>query len=443
MFFKTRGSKTEMKDCKKFQKELIFACKIRDIDEIKRILNEHEFDESDELGEALIFACSIGSTEIVNEIMNHIEDVAWQNRNGKNALTMAFKNGHRHLFNVLIAKGVNFNCHHGFKLLFENCKSEEMDDFEFLLMNGAPTNQCDQDKMTPLMIACENGCIEKVRLLLNQPSKGINRLNTDGLSPLYLACLNNHQEVARLLVEKGADLNNIFMNETALTRACKNNHLSVVELLVNFGANLFLKNSQTTPYLSIAYAHKNIAMVKYFVTKLPNLINEDKEILIEVVRQNDLELLQYLIERSVDLNAQESEDGLTPLMVAIEEGNSEIANVLIQNGANLDAQNDYGDTALTLAVEQSHQLKKIVPLIKLLIEKNADINLQNNEGKTALVIAIDKKAYEIVRILVENGANIGLGDKKGNNALMLLAEHKNDTIIPIFKLMITKNPISI
>ena len=68
------------------------------------------------------------------------------------------------------------------------------------------------------------------------------------------------------------------MNETALTRACKNNHLSVVELLVNFGAYLFLKNSQTTPYLSTAYAHKNIAMVKYFVTKLPSLINEDKEI---------------------------------------------------------------------------------------------------------------------------------------------------------------------
>ena len=74
------------------------------------------------------------------------------------------------------------------------------------------------------------------------------------------------------------------------------------------------------------------------------------------------EKVKMLIEKGADVNAQ-YEDGWTPLMVAAMEGHTKTAEVLIEKGANVNAQSKYGRwTTLMLAADTRHT--KIVSLLK-------------------------------------------------------------------------------
>jgi len=136
------------------------------------------------------------------------------NKESKNALTIAFENNNRNLVQILISNGAKFDCQHGYRLLWKNCKKSEMNDFKLLMDNGAFKNSfhSEYDQMTPLMEAARCGFTEKVRLILqcvdpSMKSWYINKRNKNGLTALHLACMNNHQEVAKLLIEHGAGVN--------------------------------------------------------------------------------------------------------------------------------------------------------------------------------------------------------------------------------------------
>jgi len=276
-----------MESFTKFRNKLVLAYKKRDNQEISRLLNERreKLNEKSECNKLLVYACSIGNKEIVELMIKHGANVGKMCSKDKNALTFAYENGHRHLFEILISNGANFNTPHGSRLLLENCERQKMGDLVLLLQHGASQNVYGPNRMTPLMIASKKGFIQKVRLLLTNSSTGINLTNKNGMSSLYLACLNNHPEVARLLLEKGADLNYKIKSETALMMACRKNHLRVVELFVEYGADVFVITKKGHTCLSVAYEHKNEQIVKLLVKKQPNLLSEDKEFLVEVVRK--------------------------------------------------------------------------------------------------------------------------------------------------------------
>ena len=57
-----------------------------------------------------------------------------------------------------------------------------------------------------MIIACHNGHVDAVRLLLDKGAE-VDRVNKKGSTPLYIACQSGHVDVARLLLEKGAEVN--------------------------------------------------------------------------------------------------------------------------------------------------------------------------------------------------------------------------------------------
>ncbi len=66
--------------------------------------------------------------------------------------------------------------------------------------------------------------------------------------------------------------------------------------------------------MSLAYQHKNYALVEYFIGKEPTLINEDKEFFVDVVRHDDSEMVEFLIDKSIHLDVQERVHKNTALM---------------------------------------------------------------------------------------------------------------------------------
>ena len=110
--------------------------------------------------------------------------------------------------------------------------------------------------------------------------------------------------------------------------------------------------------------------------------------------------------------------GLTPLVFAAREGDIESARALLDGGADVNQQTQYGWTPLLTAVNNRNY-----ELAKLLIERGADVNKQNNGAWTPLYLAADNRNIEggdypvpkadmdhlaLIQLLLEKGANPNL-----------------------------------
>ena len=65
---------------------------------------------------------------------------------------------------------------------------------------------------------------------------------------------------------------------------------------------------------------------------------------------------------------------------------------MVEKGADINAQEDIGRTALMNASYNRH-----LKIVKFLIENGADVNIKNNDGKTALDLAKTEEIKEVLR----------------------------------------------
>lgn len=116
-------------------------------------------------------------------------------------------------------------------------------------------------------------------------------------------------------------------------------------------------------------------------------------------------------------------DGKSIIMIASRWGRTHAVDMLIENGADLDLQDETGRTALMYASE--YEKKDVV---KKLINSGANLDIKDKYGWTALMHASKFGRLEIVNILIENGADINI---KNNNKLTAyhLAVAKNKVLI--------------
>ena len=119
---------------------------------------------------------------------------------------------------------------------------------------------------------------------------------------------------------------------------------------------------------------------------------------------------------------EEDEATLSPLEVAAAHGKVDIIDLLAQNNATIDQNNN---TAL-MAAAKFGQTESIEKLIKL----GANVNHQNNIGYTASIMAIQCNQIKALKILIEHGAD---KDLKGSEGISIssLASTSNPEILDI------------
>ena len=117
-------------------------------------------------------------------------------------------------------------------------------------------------------------------------------------------------------------------------------------------------------------------------------------------------------------------------------GLTDIAKLLLESGANVNACDNDGTTPLTGAALKGH-----VEVAKLLIEAGADVNSKNNNGQTALMYASYNGQTEIVKMLIEARVDIYDQDNNGYTALMLASEQGHTNIVELLKDSETKNEV--
>ena len=87
--------------------------------------------------------------------------------------------------------------------------------------------------------------------------------------------------------------------------------------------------------------------------------------------------------------------------------------LLLDRGADINAQKDGGVTALHKAAEAQHSWS----ILRLLLDKGADIEARDNYGRTPLLRAALSDRTEHLKLLLERGADIDAADSSGETAL--------------------------
>ena len=156
----------------------------------------------------------------------------------------------------------------------------------------------------------------------------------------------------------------------------------------------------------------------------------------EDIESGDVDMIRWRVEvfgeQQNEFNRKNSE-GYTPLHVAVTEGNEvnlEMCELLIEGGADVNLQDNSGNTPLILAI-----LEFDLEMCEILIESNADVNLQNNRGDTPLHIAARNSEYlpilDIIDLLIQKGANPtianGNGDTLVDNELVQEVVERHNT----------------
>lgn len=125
-----------------------------------------------------------------------------------------------------------------------------------------------------------------------------------------------------------------------------------------------------------------------------------EEVFLQKADAGDLPTIQLFLSAGMDPKSRNSVNGMSALMMAAFEGHPEVVKVLVENRAELNAQNKEGWTALMLATLRGHS-----EVVRQLLEKGADVRLKNTVGWTALKVASGSQHPEIVEMLQHAGAS--------------------------------------
>lgn len=139
------------------------------------------------------------------------------------------------------------------------------------------------------------------------------------------------------------------------------------------------------------------------------------------IRNGDLAAVRAMI-KSGSINVR-GRRGNTPLMYASAFGNAEMMDVILRAGADVNARNDFGASALLWAA--SDLLK-----VRLLLAAGADVNVRSNAGRTPLMAAAYADgSLKIVKLLVAKGARIDVKEADETPLLNIAAQSDNSAVV--------------
>ena len=130
----------------------------------------------------------------------------------------------------------------------------------------------------------------------------------------------------------------------------------------------------------------------------------------------DIEVARVLVESGADVNAQSLPTRSTALLWAAQKGSADMVRLLLEAGADVNARDWNENTSLMQAAAHSSSPE----VVEFLLAAGADVNARNKEGKTALASAILLKQADAARALIKAGAEVNGIDDRGQSALQWL-----------------------
>jgi len=341
-------------------------------------------------------------------------------------------------------------------------RGNSLETAQLLIRAGAKVDVATRYGVTPIYLACANGSASMIEALLDGGANP-NAINPGGESALMTAARTGNAEAVRLLLDRGAivDAKEQVRGQTALMWAVIEDHLDVAKLLLARGANVNATTNVVIPdgmESSIERADGTRAMSAnigaagpgvYRARAIPSPSGSMTPLMF-AAREGHIEMARLLIDSGARLDAR-SANGTTPMVVAIVNNHIQLARFLLKAGADPNIADDYHKRGPLFAAIEMRNLNyppetppphpdsgDPLELIKELLSKGANPNLQSNttpvrgfmqltgswvnfDGQTPLHRAALAGDVTVMRLLLEHGANPNIKTYQGSTVLMAAA----------------------
>ena len=331
---------------------------------------------------------------------------------------------------------------------------------------GADVNEAQPDGTRPIHWAVFKVDYELLDALIAKKAKA-DVTNEFGDTPLAEAVKVTDARMVKTLLDAGAGVEGANLDgETALMLAIKTGNLPIVQMLITAGANVNTveKEQKQTPLMYAVTAKKNAGeMVRLLLSKGADMkprelsydwsshFSDDPRVqyhpfggltaLLYAARDGCYDCVEALIANGVDVNVPTLSEGVTPVMIALDNDCNDVAKLLLDHGANPGTWDWYGRTALYIAVDRkdggssgggirvpidtSHSARtSVMDVIKALLAANVDTNSElrmhrptrggytgrfsdpmMDLGATPLLRAVIANDMEVVQALLAKGAS--------------------------------------
>lgn len=353
--------------------------------------------------------------------------------------------------------------------LMQAARQGDVDAVTFLLRQGAKVGATNDISSTALAEACIRGHVEVVSVLLDHKAD-TNTIDAMNWSPLMRCILNNEMEPLHLLLDSRCidlEATSSSNHQTALCEAVYNHQWTIVELLLKRGANpnVIGKGRKSPLRCSVMWCNDEkvlIPLIEVFVqykadlnavggdgwTAMAETINHSKFCAMKLLlhhgasangtvddepwtcrlakRNVDIQWTQLLVSHGANLEAT-NRDGWTALREAVHWGNVDIVDGLLALGA------DYNNRIRSTGVFTGHDSVTILMhaawkghiwegtryrvIINDLLKHGARLEDEDSLGWTALRVAVEKGYEDIACLLLLKGANANTIAKDGRSAV--------------------------
>jgi ankyrin repeat protein len=264
---------------------------------------------------------------------------------------------------------------------------------------GGPNSPFPRGGWTPLMYAARQDSGAAIRALVSAGA-GLDLTDPDGTNALTLAIINAHYDAATLLLDLGANPNVAdARGMTALYAAVDMNTLDETPGRPDPKITGSLDSLAMIQTLLAHGANPNVALNATVLERVHNngdpVLGAGATPLMRAARKADVAAIRVLLSRGAD-PARAMKGGVTAAMVASGFG---------------------GQVRFAEYNPRSGTERDYIESVRLCVEHGADLNAANDAGQTALHVAAAQRGEEFIRFLVKSGARLDAKDTQGHTPL--------------------------
>ena len=376
---------------------------------------------TDENGDTcLISAAYFGHTETVRYLVGLPEMDVGCATEGRTALSWAALKERADVVQVLIDAGADIETKDsdGRSPLHVVSCSGALAIAKMLVEAGADVRGTENEGCTCLLLASYFCQTETVRYLVSLPQVEVDHQDSWGRTALCFAAQGNHPDAVEVLIDAGADVDAQNSDGLSPLHLCSvSGALTIVKMLIRAGAGVCVTDNEGDTCLIRAATFGQTETVRYLVglpqVEVDHTTNEGATALYCAVQEEHPDVVQVLIDAGANIEAKDQK-GRSAVLVASCAGTLALVKMLVKAGADVSVTDDEGGTCLSLASYFGHTetVRYLVGLTQMEVDRAT-------EGKTALYCAVQEEHADVVQVLIDAGADIEAKDQKGRSAVLV------------------------